>query len=176
MRAQLDSFGGYEKFELFIQSMDMGLLQDWFMKVGILVLVWFGQAVIVLLTMYIFITWTCCCCCCRNGKITKEPKQSKLDVCCAIFILLLAVSVSIAGFVVGSQVEPSINNFMCSTVDFMYTFVEGEDDGSTIWLGLSELNVKLQFIDTNLGDVPALADSMETELKNVTSSFTGITD
>lgn len=56
---------------------------------------------------------------------------------------------------------------MCSTVDFMYTFVEGEDDGSTIWLGLSELNVKLQFIDTNLGDVPALADSMETELQKV---------
>jgi hypothetical protein len=154
---------------------DFALLEEWAMKVGPLIVVWFAQAVIVLLTLYIFITWTCCCCCCRNKKITKEPKQNKCDVCCAIFILLLAVCVSIAGFVVGTQVEPSLKNFMCSTVDFMYTFVEGDDSGDTNWLGLEELTVDLQSIHDNLGDVPALSTDLKNELSNVSSDFDAAT-
>lgn len=70
----------------------------------------------------------------------------------------------IVGFVVGTQVEPSLNNFMCSTVDFMYTFVKGSDNGETIWLGLEELNVKIEDVKINLGDVPDFSDKLVDEL------------
>lgn len=118
-----------------------GTVSDYGMKIVIGAGPWIVLGVICFITLILLLVCTYCCCCCQSKVPKMEPRISKIDKFCQLFLFLVCIGSSLAGIIISRQFVPSISQTQCAITKFFYEFKEGNEEAN--WLGVTEIKVRM---------------------------------